>query len=118
MSETTLWTNPNPTSSFASQPITLSQDVNNFDYIKISYRGGISNDNSMSIIVSIADYNKADSASTNKVGIAIAGTNSGDLRTRVMFTNGNTSIYPGDARTPTGSIDNNKAIPIKISGLK
>lgn len=37
MSTTTLWTNPNTSASFADQTITLSQSLNNFQYIRIAY---------------------------------------------------------------------------------
>lgn len=40
MTETTLWTNPNPTSGFASQNITLSDNISNYDYIAINIRIG------------------------------------------------------------------------------
>ena len=35
--ETTLWTNSSPTSSFAAQVVTLSDDYTNYDYIKVVY---------------------------------------------------------------------------------
>ena len=35
MSETTLWTNSAPSSDFAAQTVTLSDNIQNYDYIKI-----------------------------------------------------------------------------------
>lgn len=36
MPKTILWTNPSPTSSFSSQNIGLSDDINNYDYLGVS----------------------------------------------------------------------------------
>ena len=38
MTETTLWTNSSPSASFAAQTITLSDNISNYDYIRIKYR--------------------------------------------------------------------------------
>ena len=35
MTETTLWTNPNPISAFASQDVVLSDSFDNYKFIKI-----------------------------------------------------------------------------------
>ena len=35
MKETVLWTNPNTTADFAAQDITLSESIQNYDYIKV-----------------------------------------------------------------------------------
>lgn len=37
MTRTTLWTNNSPNSNFASQDMTLSDDITNYDYIGIKY---------------------------------------------------------------------------------
>lgn len=37
LTETTLWTNPSPSSSFSKQNITLSQNMTNFKYLRIEY---------------------------------------------------------------------------------
>ena len=38
MTETVIWTNPSPSSSFSEQDIALSNDYNNYDLIKIYYK--------------------------------------------------------------------------------
>jgi hypothetical protein len=42
-SETVLWTNPSPTSSFAAQSVTLSDSLLNYKYLKITYRSANTN---------------------------------------------------------------------------
>lgn len=37
MSETSLWTNNEPTSNFAAQTVTISDDIDNYSYIGIEY---------------------------------------------------------------------------------
>ena len=37
LKETVLWTNGSPTASFAPQDVTLSDDIDNYDFLKIEF---------------------------------------------------------------------------------
>ena len=63
--ETSLWTNGAPTSSFASQTITLSDSMEKYSYIKFRYRNSTSNAIESNIIVSLFDFKKSISTEGN-----------------------------------------------------
>ena len=57
--ETVLWQNSAPTSNLPSsgytQEVTLSDDMTNYDYIKVTFRASTTNSTSMSVLVSSSD---------------------------------------------------------------
>ena len=118
LTETDLWTNPSPTSSFGSDTVTLSQSYKNFDYLKISFRWSTSDSTSFSAIIP-----KATLESNVERTFAIGGnlSSSGKARTRVGYASSETSIYISNSYqlvTTTQSANSNYIIPTKISGLK
>ena len=60
MKETELWKNTNTSSTFVAQTIILSQDIDNFDYLKINYKPMANSDAhpESSIIISVTDFKK------------------------------------------------------------
>lgn len=58
MTETVLWTNPSPTSDFTSQTVTLSDDINNYAFIKIQFRRSIGDSTTANVIYAIEDLKK------------------------------------------------------------
>jgi len=56
MSETVLWTNPNPTSGFSATTVTLSQAVTDFKFFKYVYRVSTTDSTIYSIIMSVEDF--------------------------------------------------------------
>ena len=56
--ETVLWTNSAPTSNFAAQTVTLSDDINNYDYIAVTYYCSPSLTQGARAIRSVADFKK------------------------------------------------------------
>ena len=64
--ETTLWTNSAPTSSFAAQNVTLSDNLSNYDYFKIKFRLSTTQDTSAMVMDSVSDFltNYSNSSST------------------------------------------------------
>lgn len=57
--ETTLWTNASPTSAFAAQVVTLSDDIDNYDYLKVNYRHSTSNAIVCAALISPSDMKKS-----------------------------------------------------------
>lgn len=51
--ETTLWTNSSPTSSFSDETVTISDDLNNYNYLKVEYRLSTANSTTSNAIISI-----------------------------------------------------------------
>lgn len=124
LSETTLWTNSSPTSDQASSTATLSQSIENFDYIALEYKAHKSQTTTMRAIYSVADVKKC--TGTSKALRMVIGTNDTDTSgsgsfTRVISYGSNTSITIGDAwryGSTTTSKTNAMAILVYIKGLK
>lgn len=112
-SETTLWTNPNPSSSYAASDEPLNYSMNNYSYIKIYYKYSTTNSEESSIMVPpSALYNKPYSTVTVFPSLSLR--NGSTLRYRqVNGTTSATQIHFGNESN--GS--NTNLIPTKITGL-
>lgn len=114
--ETVLWTNNSPSSNFAAQTVTLSQSIDNFDYIKITYRGGTSNANEVHAIYPVSDIRKM--SNSNLIWGAMAGVNSSDKYGRYISYVSDTQISFSTSGNMAGSGTTNVAtIPTQISGI-
>lgn len=118
LSETTLWTNPSPTSSFASQNVSLSDNISNYDFIKIQFRVSTSVSNSASIIVSKEDLLTMTNA-TNTPKFALGAIESSVTHTRAGYYVSDTSINIGNTyRTNSTTTYNAVCIPTEVIGMK
>jgi hypothetical protein len=116
--ETTLWTNSSPTSSFADQNVTLSDDIDNYDYIQFEYANTRTNDVRSKVIMSVSEL-KQTGNSTGQNSLGLCATASGKFLVRRLNYVTDTQIH---FRTcyyinSAGSNDSG-AIPITIKGLK
>lgn len=66
ITETTLWTNSSPNATFAAQTIELSQDIGDFDYIKVEYKDAYSVDNTKDFYIKVSDWMTPYTGVTNK----------------------------------------------------
>lgn len=116
MTETTLWTNSSPTTSFSAQAVTLSQSMANFDYIKIQYAKTKDKTGEFqpSIIVSYADF--LHTKSSEDSGRIKAVLYYYDTYRRFYYVS-DTSIQFNQATSGSTSYPSYN-VPIKISGLK
>ena len=114
--ETTLWTNSSPTSSFASQTVTLSQDIDNFDFLKITARASTTSDKRIGVIISVSDF-KNTVTTGQGASLGICGGNSGAHARRAVAYTSDTQVWFSGAASG-GTAYNNTAIPVSISGLK
>lgn len=114
--ETVLWTNPSPTSQFATQTITVS-DLSEYDYIRVYFRVSKSIDTELSVIMSKADfYNSIEGNTKDVLSIGATGT-TGSAVCRQIYNLSNTQIKFGSAFTSSG-INNDYAIPTKVSAIR
>lgn len=119
MSETTLWTNSNPTSDFANQTVTLNQSYSSFNYIKVYYKARKTTTAEYSCI-----FTKSDMALTSDTNdypsmslySVISGT--GYQRTVRHNTYSSLDFGYGLPVYSTSSRNNGNIIPTKICGLK
>lgn len=120
--ETVLWTNSAPTSAFTSQTVTLSDDMNNYDYLKIRYAFSTSaqaDANCNEIVMPIAEFKKSLNSSTANALDSISGASSTTRYTRFVFYASDTGVLIGSSITSGSSTQNNNAcIPLAIIGIK
>lgn len=134
MTETVLWTNPNPTTSFAPQTITLSQSVSNFKLFGLYFIANTTNqpNNIIAEYFSMeycdVNMNKADKDNniiTNKSS-SFCLTDKNPTRLHRWFTFGDTNynsirFWYGmffNTTYPSGYNSNNCCVPIKVVGVK
>ena len=128
LDETVLWTNPSPTSAFAGQTITLSDNVDNYDYLEFEYKPANNLNTTYKAIFSIAtikDSVKFSGTQTSVIPACLLGSyvNSGSNATRLgraitMGSTNNTLTFNGCLRFGSSGEFTSYSIPIKITGIK
>ena len=119
MSEKVLWTNANPTSSFNASACSLSESVDNFDYIKVLYRVSTSNSTQGSALWPVATI-KTSSGGANKIRASFASQNANSvIYARIIGYNNAQSLQIGVSSVWGQSLnDNTTVIPLNIIGIK
>ena len=119
--ETVLWTNPNPTSSFSEQAVQLSQSIEDFDLIKVTFKLSTTNADEGAIIVPTETIKKSLNNTTNtyrcSIGVRVSNTN----YVRPLFINSGVYDQLGisSARIPGNSgTSNTSATPLQVIGIK
>lgn len=111
--ETVLWTNPNRNATFSNQTVNLSDNMNNYDYIKIVYYGWItSSDDEDIIIILPVEKLKYLHDATDWISLYIGqrGGSSNHYR-RICYGSDTSIIFKEASNTSAG-------IPYKIIGIK
>lgn len=115
--ETTLWENSSPTASFSGQAVTLSDDITNYDYVRIYWNNNTSSSENASIIVP-TDIMAMSGAVAGSIQITLGSRTSVDNRVRIVRYSSDTDLIIGDNRSVgEAGGNNNGIIPIKITGL-
>ena len=118
MSEKVLWTNPSPTSSFPQTACSLSESIDNFDYIKILYRVSTSN-NTQGVAIWPISTIKISTGGSNHIRASFTTQTSANIYSRVIAYVSNTSLQIGQSiALNTSGTDNATGIPLAIYGLK
>lgn len=123
--ERVLWSNPSPSENFAPQTVNLSDDINNYDYLKISYRNHPTIDgvnDPFSVLISVSDFKTSLSGNSTRHNVFTYGglyapTNT--VWTRLMFYDTDTTAKFGAVTQIGGTGSGNaNAIPLQIVGIK
>lgn len=120
--ETVLWTNSSPSSNFGWQEVTLSSDIDDFDYIKFDYKANTEVSNKISIVVSVTEL-KTTSNTTNSyaIGLDAYRQSSGNvyIMDRSLYRVNDTTIHFNPCRTVNATQTNDAwCIPTAIIGIK
>ena len=123
--ETVLWANPSPTSDFATQTVTLSDDINNYDYLKVSYKNLTTSagvNDPYSVLISVSDFKTSLSGNSTRHNAFTFGgiyAPSNTNWTRFMFYDTDTTARFGACTQIGGSqSSNSNAVPLQIVGIK
>lgn len=118
--ETSLWTNSAPTSNFSGQNVTLSDNIDNYKYVSIKYRGSVSVADEANVIVSVSDLKKSvGHNSTNHIAIETgAQYSSGTIVSRmVTYVNSTTIGFSMAYQLNSATSNAGWCIPLEILGL-
>lgn len=117
--ETVLWTNNSPTSTFANQTVTLSDNISDYDYLCFEYRSTTgSSAKTSKVFVKTTDFITAGSGA-NTCQLGTYARNSSDVGyTRVATYASDTTItFSHSIRAGSSGQDDTSAIPTKIVGI-
>lgn len=117
--ETTLWTNPNPDTSFSAQTISLSQNISNFDYIKVEYKDNYSQDTATykkDFYIKVSDWMNPYTSGGSKIFGIYAYTNYAWCR-QFTYTTETTLLISLAYRLNNQTNNGNGVIPICIKGV-
>ena len=114
--ETSLWTNPSPTSNFASQSVSLSESMDNFKYIGIKYKRTTAATDSITVIILVSEFKLATDGSTN-YHIGLGGNNTNTYTRRCDYQSNTNIGFANAARIGASGTDNSVIIPLEILGL-
>lgn len=110
--ETSLWTNPSPTSTFANQSVSLSQSMQNFKYLMVKYRLSTSDATEKNDIFETTKFT-ADNAGR----FAYGGTVSSNYG-RLFIKASDTQVTISDCKQFGGTgTTNTNFIPLEILGI-
>ncbi len=119
MVETVLWTNSNPSAStFAAQAVTLSEDIDNYDFIAIEYARAYNNLTSKNkVYYKVSDFKTFKSTGTYMTGaLTIAAAAN---QARICWYESDTSVRFGSNFTINGTQTlNGNNIPLNVYGCK
>lgn len=122
--ETVLWQNPSPSSDFAAQTVTLSDDINNYDYLKVSYvnyNASAGTNDPYNIYISVSDFKTSrygDSTRHNTFTFGGLYVPSNNWYTRQMVYNTDTSVKFGACTQVGGTaVSGNNSVPLQIVGI-
>lgn len=120
LTETVLWTNPSPNSSFSPKDVSLSESLRNFKYIKICTKSSTGTSNTYEMLVE-PDFLVSSTTTAYHPNVIIGTINNTTGYTfvrRITYVN-DLKINIGTANTILASVsDNTYTIPTKIVGLK
>ena len=118
MSETVLWTNSAPSSTFSGQTITMLNSYTSFNYLKIRYKNTTSSNTYNEVIIPTDRLPRMEVTMEYRVGLGVF--ISSMIYFRSVNTTGNTSELniSNCARFNNSGLDNSNVIPLSIIGMK
>lgn len=115
--ETVLWTNPSPTADFANQTVTLSENINNYDYIKFTWKRAKADSLEGNLLVPSDVLNRCRDGQNDLAFHIGASNTTPQTFGRIIQKVSDTSVVFGSCfRTTTNTRANDMCIPLGIIG--
>jgi hypothetical protein len=115
--ETLLWENSSPTSQFTSDSLTLSDNIKNYDYLKVYWRFSTTDNTTNFIIVNVNEFLQTEVIPTDRPAISCS--TSETTYGRIVRYNSDTTVYISQcAKWWYNTTVNTYCIPIKVTGIK
>ena len=120
---TTLWTNNSSSSNFAAQEITLSDDIDNYDYIGVDYKynTGSSDVGCHRMLMSSSDIKNATyNTSVARCGLEINIISSSNISfaRQIYYINDTKLRFATTTQVGSSTTSNALAIPVRVVGCK
>ena len=118
--ETSLWTNPSPTSSsgFPAQTVTLSESMDNFKYLAFKYRASTGNDFVDCAIYSVEDVkNSSTTEIGNVIGLGSVASGARIYSRYIDYVSSTSLSFTTAYRANASATGDGSAIPLEILGL-
>ena len=117
-SETTLWTNSSPSSSFAQQTVTLSYSMSNYTYVRFYMRRSTTNSDTASYIILVSDFSNMDNANgTFRLMPEFKGSSGVIFKRGIIFVSSTSVKFGNCTDNSTGGNVNGTLVPTKITGF-
>ena len=116
--ETVLWTNSSPTSSFADQTITLSDSIDNYSSLGVTFKLSTTEEMSCTIKLSVEDFKKCTNSATILNPASCAKISNLAYARRFYCASDTTIYFAASYRLNTSGTNNAANIPIQIIGIK
>lgn len=125
LKETALWTNSNPTSEFSAQTISLSDNVTNYNYVKLVFKSDLNQDIFSSVIHDVTTFMalkllNTDASSYTQAGVvAMTTSNANTWRYRsYKATASNRVQFSASFPSNSATAANRYLLPYQIIGMK
>lgn len=118
MIEKVLWTNSSPTSSFADQTITLSDSIDNYTSLAVTFKLSTTEGMIYTTKLSVEDFKKCTNPATILNPASYAKISSVLYARRFYYASDTTIYFATSYRVNASGSDNTANIPIQISGVK
>ena len=121
LTETVLWTNPSPTSTWVyTQMINLSDDYTKYKYLKVIFRNSTTNSSERSVLIPTDEFaiSGTENTVTYMMGYLLSSTSLA-LMTRRILPDDSTTMHVTTCRQVNGTqLNDNLVIPKQVIGLK
>lgn len=119
LSETVLWTNPSPTANFASQEVTLSDDMTNYQYVALYWKYNKAGTKDIKMIIPVDDFIYTSVETAKNLPKIFMGSRGTNTFVRDMAYISNTTVtFSNAVRVNIAGNDSSYCLPTKICGLK